>query len=228
MHASPAAARSWRSGSAAARDSPRPRAPARPPAAPHAAAPRTWTRRPPCSLRARSEDSASGGLRRLQPAAARRLHSSILGPSTRYGQPCTSCLKTQGRERAREDPVLAEWREGRRPAGRRPRGLRAAEPLPFAPWWVPSAGTRRASDPRELAPRGPASRCRPPGHQPSAHGALPFPAPAEVSPPHMLPKSIHYRLPPRAHSAVCLPFHRFLSSPPPPLGKKKKTALGKV
>ena len=47
-------------------------------------APRTWTRRPPCSLRALSGDLASGGrgaLRRLAPAAT---ETSLLHPGTRH------------------------------------------------------------------------------------------------------------------------------------------------
>lgn len=107
-------------------------------------------------------------------------------PAARYRQPCTSCLKTQGRERARENPVLAEWREGRRPAGRAPEG--AADGVASA--LLAMVGTRRRDPPHQRPPRAGfprarASPCRPPGHQPSAHGALPFPAPAEVSPPHM-------------------------------------------
>lgn len=146
-------------------------------------------------------------------------------PAARYRQPCTSCLKTQGRERARESPVLAEWREGRSPAGRVPEG--AAGGVTSA--LLAMVGTGRGDPPRQRPPRAGS-----PGPGPPPAGRLAT-SPARTEPfrfqprrglpsPHV-PKSVHYRLPPRL-SVVCLRFHRFLSSPPPPLGEK--TALGKV
>lgn len=68
-------------------------------------------------------------------------------PAARYRQPCTSCLKTQGRERARETRVLAEWREGRRPAGREGRGAAgciSAVPLAMVCTRRPPRGRRHA------------------------------------------------------------------------------------
>lgn len=44
--------------------------------------PHTWTRRPPCVLRALSGNWASGGLRRLEP---RRWEPSLLHPGTGSG-----------------------------------------------------------------------------------------------------------------------------------------------
>lgn len=80
-------------------------------------------------------------------------------PAARYRQPCTSCLKTQGRERARETRVLAEWREGRRPAGREGRGAAgciSAVPLAMVGTRRPPRGRRPATAATgELAPQGP-------------------------------------------------------------------------
>lgn len=80
-------------------------------------------------------------------------------PAARYRQPCTSCLKTQGRERARETRVLAEWREGRRPARREGRGAAgciSAVPLAMVGTRRPPRGRRPATAATgELAPQGP-------------------------------------------------------------------------
>lgn len=224
MHSSPAAARSQRSArGAAASDSPAP-GPTGSPIRPHAPGPGGH---PAPSGRSPGTQLPVGstGWNRLR-------HGDFTPPSwdpaARYRQPCTSCLKTQGRERARETQVLAEWKEGRRPARREDRGaagcITAALLAMVCTRRSPHGWGPATPRPASWLPRARASPCRRPCSQPSTLAALPFPAPAEGSPPHMYLSQCTTGFLQRGPSAVCLRFP-FYHSPPPPL---KESALGKV
>lgn len=147
---SQAAARSWRSArGAAASDSLAPglRDPA----------PRTWTRRPPCSLRALCGDSASGGLRRLEPAATRRLHSSILGPGSTLQTAVHFLFENTGERKSERDPSVgrveggAQASRGGGPGGC---GLHNRGPPRHGRHQAPSPrpATRHSGDPRAGSP----------------------------------------------------------------------------
>lgn len=135
---------------------------------------------------------AGGGLRRLGPRAA-RLHSSILGPAARYRQPCTSCLKAQGRESS----SVGRWVGGSAAGGRRGAVRRTGAPATHALAarlaGLPCRTPRIAA--AALSPSAPAPADRhlhqpdlpvgaPPGGLPlSSSPLLPSPAPAGQSPP---------------------------------------------
>lgn len=174
---------SWRSGSKALRGCRGCRtSPALPPQrGPYPGpAPRTWTRRSPCSLRVLSP----GTRLRRAPEAGTAARQDFTPPSwdqaARYRQPCTSCLKTQGREGARDPRVSgmegrtqssAEGRAGAPAAAR----LAMVRPLPRRPDPATLAGAP--------APPQPASPCRPPSAHCPAHSPS-VPSPSGLSAPH--------------------------------------------
>lgn len=180
-------------------------------------APHTWTRRPPCSLRAISGDSASGGLRRLEPAATRRLHSSILGPGSTLQTAVHFLFENTGeRKSERVGRVEGGAPTGAR-GGRGGCGLRHRCP--------PSHGGQQAlgpatAAPHELAPQGP---------------GLPLPAAAQRAQPFRFQPSRGLPSPhvPSLSTARFLPVFGVQSAcvfllPSPPLPRPKKIALRKV
>lgn len=182
--------------------------------------PRTWTRRPPCTLRALSSPG-TGCWRapRAGTGAMRRgLHSSILGPGSTLQTAVHFLYETHRgeKERERSERPPSGGREGGRPAGRAAEGAagcitaaarlaRSAAPSTLLGGRPATPAAREVAAPRPGLPlpaASPAARWQPFRFQPPPG----FPSPRYLSQLHAV------RLP------ACLGVPPFLSSPSRPRG----------
>lgn len=190
--------------------------------------PAPWTRTRPCAPGPSGHPVPSGlslGTRlgrapEAGTAATRDFTPPSWDPAARYRQPCTSCLKTQERERAREIRVSAAGRKERRAAGSQDQGATACITAMVGTQRSPGRGDPAAPAAR-VVPRwrglGPGPPCRWPRCQPPARSltVLPFAAAAWVLPSPQGPRSRDSTLPPPVPRVVGLLFPLFFTSPNP-------------